>query len=569
VIRSRCCWKLQPGGIVRVWAVVLTACVAAVMIGGLWNGVDGAAAATPVGADPLVTTALLYPSDNPISAYSYAGFESGAISGGIAVAGAPGATVGMNQAQGEVYVFSEPARGWSSESETAKLVASDGQANDYFGSAVAISGNTIVVLRGGSAPAIYVFTKPAGGWVGTVHESAELTVANPKDDALGPVAMSGNTIVVAANSYCNCSPVPSATAELFTEPTGGWTGKMTETATLTVPGVPPTIRCFYSVAIEGPTIAATCAGHGYVFTEPSSGWTGTVTPSATLRTPATMFTDSIALFGSHIVASPTSNFAGDPIIFDRPSNGWSGTINRTAQLKVAPDQSDGIDEPVVASGSEIATLVVPENDQSCGILPTCPATLYGFSEPYEGWRGTIAGPSAPVTVTGTLLGISGRTVMTGGEPGLDLYTITPGAPAIRNGSLSAVGSGKPKLDFTLTAGEGAAPIESLMLRLPLGLRCAQQPIGRGRGIKTSAPTRSRTCTGRAFSIALRRASDNLTMTIRAPGLVAEPSLIHRIQQIGVYNRHHASKHTLALTIRITAIDTTHHTTPLVLRIRIP
>lgn len=320
---------------------------------------------------------------------------------------------------------------------------------------------------------------------------------------------------------------------------------------------------------EGPTIAGACAGHGYVFAEPTSGWTGTVTPSATLLTPANWSADSVALFGSHIALAPTWNAAKDPLIFNRPSSGWSGTIHSAAQLKIAPEQSDGIDEPLVASGSEIATLVVAENDESCGSLPTCSAALYGFSEPHGGWHGTIAGPSTGVTITEwQLLGIDGRTIMTGGETGLDLYTIQPGPPAIQQSSISAVGSGKPRLDLTLTAGEGAAPIESLTVRLPFGLRCAQQPIDRGRGIKTSAPTRSRTCTGRALSIALRRASDNLTMTIRAPGLVAQSALIHRIHQIDLYNSHHPRKHALTLTIRITAIDATHHTTTLTRRIRI-
>ena len=61
-----------------------------------------------------------------------------AISGSTATVGASGDPTGG----GRVYVFTETRRAWS---QTAELKGSDTAMNDYFGSAVAISGSTVVV----------------------------------------------------------------------------------------------------------------------------------------------------------------------------------------------------------------------------------------------------------------------------------------------------------------------------------------------------------------------------------------------------------------------------------------
>ncbi len=76
---------------------------------------------------------------------------------------------------GKAYVFTEPASGWASESEAAVLNASDAIAGDGFGRSVAESadGRTVAV----SAPFVgvaYVFSEPAGGWA-SEDETAKLT----------------------------------------------------------------------------------------------------------------------------------------------------------------------------------------------------------------------------------------------------------------------------------------------------------------------------------------------------------------------------------------------------------
>ena len=58
--------------------------------------------------------------------------------------------VGGNMGQGAAYVFAEPAGGWSSETETQKLVAGDGQAGDGLGATVGISNGTVIASAPGA-----------------------------------------------------------------------------------------------------------------------------------------------------------------------------------------------------------------------------------------------------------------------------------------------------------------------------------------------------------------------------------------------------------------------------------
>lgn len=97
------------------------------------------------------------------AADSYFGY-SVALSGTTALVGALGVTVNGNQYQGAAYVFDGTGGAWS---QTRKLVASDGAASDYFGTAVALSGSTALVGAGNARNqqgAVYVFSNSGGTW---------------------------------------------------------------------------------------------------------------------------------------------------------------------------------------------------------------------------------------------------------------------------------------------------------------------------------------------------------------------------------------------------------------------
>ena len=81
-------------------------------------------------------------------------------------------------------MFTEPGSGWADMTQTAKLTASDGAADDDFGYSVSISGNTVVVgapyaTVGGNSDqgAAYVFTEPGSGWA-NMTQTAKLTASD-------------------------------------------------------------------------------------------------------------------------------------------------------------------------------------------------------------------------------------------------------------------------------------------------------------------------------------------------------------------------------------------------------
>ena len=200
-------------------------------------------------------------------ASKFGGLTGWAIDGRTIAAG----STGTSASPGEAYVFMEPAGGWSGTlPESAKLFASRGVDGDGFGSQVAISGQTIAVSARNAdlAPGrpgggrVYVFTEPAGGWSGVLHERATLSTSSSGVGLAGPVAVVGNNVV--ATGY-----VPIAVAEVFvfTEPANGWSGSLHETAVLSTSDR----GCFDTLAASGNTIVA----GAYVFTEPAGGWAPT------------------------------------------------------------------------------------------------------------------------------------------------------------------------------------------------------------------------------------------------------------------------------------------------------
>ena len=124
-----------------------------------------------------------------------------AIRGDLAVIGAINASIDGNLSQGAAYVFARGGDGqWT---ETQKLVADDGQPVDWFGSAVTTDGATIVVAAYGAhyddqamRGAVYVFTASSGKWTQTQELAAD---DGASGDAFGTaIALSGTTLLASA-----------------------------------------------------------------------------------------------------------------------------------------------------------------------------------------------------------------------------------------------------------------------------------------------------------------------------------------------------------------------------------
>ncbi len=212
--------------------------------------VDDSTAVYPLTIDPTFTQQQkLVPG---VSATDSFGSDV-AISGDTAVVSAPYDDIGANAYQGSVFVFVRLGTTWSQQ---AKLTASDGAAEDFFGGSVAISLNTIVVgatgddvgsnLDQGSA---YVFVRSGTNW----SQQAKLTAPDgAAGDRLGSeVAIDGDYAAITASRDADTGTGVTGTVRIFHRVGASWTNESTVT------GYP--LRSYndlfgYSVAISGDTL---------------------------------------------------------------------------------------------------------------------------------------------------------------------------------------------------------------------------------------------------------------------------------------------------------------------------
>jgi hypothetical protein len=193
------------------------------------------------------------------------------LSGNALVVGARLADTPAGDNAGAVYVYERINTTWTRQ---AKLFASDARPGDFFGSAVAIAGDTMVVgasgrdgAAGRDCGAVYVFVRSGGGWV----EQARLTAAAGRaNDGLGfSVAISGDTVVAGAPGR-RVLPNTPGHAHVFVRAGAIWT----EQATLAIADAPPNGHFGSAVAVSGNTalLASPQYGAVHVFARLDGVW---------------------------------------------------------------------------------------------------------------------------------------------------------------------------------------------------------------------------------------------------------------------------------------------------------
>jgi hypothetical protein len=264
-----------------------------------------------------------------------------ATSGDTVVATGLSHRAGANEQQGAGYVFEKPASGWADGHERAKLTASDGGTRDAF-AAVAMSTDTIVLGAGQhdvgttrDQGAAYVYTKPAGDWVDAVQTS-ELTASDGGADvAFGSaVAISGDTVVAGA-PFRHMGEARTGAAYVFTKPAAGWAPQMTESAQLTAPDASDLAKFGLAAAMAGDRIVVGAfdqtvgknlsQGEAYVFTRPRTGGWKSTDQAEILRAQDGAFGDnfgsalattgSVVVVGAHAHAAPGVPGAGAVYVF--------------------------------------------------------------------------------------------------------------------------------------------------------------------------------------------------------------------------------------------------------------
>jgi hypothetical protein len=397
--------------------------------------VRDAGAQYPLLIDPFIQQAKLTASDG---AAADAFGTSVAIDGDTIVAGAP-SFVANTTSRGGAYVFVKPKRGWQDATETAKLTASDGAVGDGLGISVAIDGDTIVagapgatvngVSQGG---AVYVFLKPKGGWR-SESETAKLTASESSLSAsLGSAVAIRGDAVVASAPFVPLTVVngDEGVVYVFSEPRRGWRSE-TETAKLTASDEATNGGLgLFSVGISGDTIVAAGGGGSvsqrngvYVFVEPKGGWRSE-TETAKLTASDGNAIGSPAIDGHTIVAGGTgATVNGNPdqgavYVFVEQKGGWRSETE-SAKLTAsdgAPEDQLGISVAVqsdtIVAGADLANNFGP-------------GAVYVFVKPRGGWASAtqtvklIASDSAGPDELGFSVAIMGHTIV-GGAPNATL-----------------------------------------------------------------------------------------------------------------------------------------------------
>src|ERR1700733_6835379 len=179
--------------------------------------------------------------------------SSVAISGDTAIIGAPhGGSLGSvsGTGPGAAYVFVRNGSGtWT---QVQELTASDGAVGDEFGAAVAMSGTTAMIAGHGKngLGAVYVFVRNSSGtWTQVQELTASDGVAG--DNFGKSVSVSGNTAVIGdpfKNSY------QGAVYVFARDPSGTWTQVQELTASDGAAGSSDTGDVFgWSVSVSGST----------------------------------------------------------------------------------------------------------------------------------------------------------------------------------------------------------------------------------------------------------------------------------------------------------------------------
>jgi hypothetical protein len=202
-----------------------------------------------------------------------------ALSGDTALVGSYGDFIGGNQLQGSVFVYIQNESSWDFQQ---KLTALDGAANDQFGWALALDGDTALVgayiddvIANTNQGSAYIFERDGAIWTQQAHLIAPDGAAG--DEFGVSVAIDDDTALVGTWGMVSGAVRPGS-VYVFTRAETIWSLQQTLTASDGVPGD----HLGYAVALEGDTAlvgapwddvsANIDQGSVYVFTRSGTHW---------------------------------------------------------------------------------------------------------------------------------------------------------------------------------------------------------------------------------------------------------------------------------------------------------
>ncbi len=216
--------------------------------------------------------------------------------------------------------------------ETSKLLAADGAVSDNFGHSVSVSGDTAVVGayrdddRGNDSGSAYVFEKVDNVWT----QIAKLLASDgAPDDFFGySVSVSGDTAVVGAYDDDDHGD-GSGSAYVFEKVDNVWAQRAKLLASDGAPGD----RFGFSVSVSGDTAVAGARfdddhGSAYVFEKVDNIWTQTAKLLASDGAPGDSFGWSVSVSGDTAVVGARldddrGDGSGSAYVFEKVDNVWT------------------------------------------------------------------------------------------------------------------------------------------------------------------------------------------------------------------------------------------------------
>ncbi|HFC54320.1 MAG TPA: hypothetical protein ENJ43_07790 [Gammaproteobacteria bacterium] len=295
-----------------------------------------------------------------------------AISDDTVILGAAGVDNDAGTDAGAVYVYVKPPDGWKSTTETRKLDSPLPQPGRGFGGTVALVGDTLVVGAPGkdsaqSPGALFIFQRQGSSW----EHKATLEVSGLTGrDAFGAsLDFDGTTIVTGAFGRNDSR----GEVYVYRKPAGGWLDGMEPEAVLQADDGAPKDYFGGSVAVDGDTIVvganrhdwdgkAKDAGAAYLFTRASGNWSLRKKLGPHPKRPVGNFGYSVAVAGERVVigASHFRDQAADTVhIFDSAGGKWleQGSLQNPDQpldSKFGLSVALGGDETTLAVGAPMA-----------------------------------------------------------------------------------------------------------------------------------------------------------------------------------------------------------------------
>ncbi len=352
------------------------------------------------------------------------GFSS-AIDGDWAAVGAPyESDIAVNS--GAVYVFQRVGGSWV---ETQKLKASDASFGSVFGSSVAIAGSVLVVGATYDSPqgiaaagAAYVFERVGPTWT----ETAKLVAGDPDpQDFLGSaVATTGNRILVSAYGD-DAHGSDAGAAYVFDRIGSTWvqTGKLMGNDTLPFDGLGRSVSLFGDQALvgtankDGP--GGSRQGAAYVFEKGPTGWTQVQKLLANDGAANNFFGQSVALLdtqafvGANGRSNPGAQYGGAVYAFEKTISGW---VQSQEFWATDTGQVNQLGIAMAISGDHLVVSAPSDDDGGSSSGSAYDFRLSGSTWIEAGKLLTL--DAATSDVLGLGIGISGNTALVG-APGVD------------------------------------------------------------------------------------------------------------------------------------------------------